>query len=76
MSGTTMDDDSRSISFKKAISLEDLSKASGHFNKCFKLLAKRDATYKEFTAWLATTDFVDVSPSLADINKMMEAKSE
>jgi hypothetical protein len=40
------------LRFKTTITLTDLSKAMGHFNKLFKIFAKRSATYKEFTDFL------------------------
>lgn len=68
-----MDDDlGRTISFKKNVSIEDMSKAMKNFGRAFKLLSKREATYTDFTNWLAVTDFVDVSPSLKEINDMVE----
>lgn len=67
-----LDDDSRSISFKAPVSLTQLSKATRHFNNMYKALTGKDAKYTDFTDWLVTQDFVEVSPSLAEINEMVK----
>ena len=47
------------LHFKKNVSLTDFTKAMGHFNKLFRIFAKRDATYVEFTAFLEAQGFVE-----------------
>lgn len=73
MSGTVIDDkDNRSISFKEQVGLDEMGKAMKHFGNAFKLLAKREATYHDFTDWLITTDFVEVGMSSEEVNNLMK----
>jgi len=69
---TNLDDDERSLSFKAKISLEDFGKALKAYNKLVRLFAGRDATSKEFIDWLVANEFVDVSPSVGEINEVMK----
>jgi hypothetical protein len=69
MSTTVDDKDGRTISFKHSVSLDGLGKALKGFGNAYKILSGREAKYTDFTDWLATQDFVEVSPSLKDVEE-------
>lgn len=56
--------DKGSVQFKKPIELGDFGKAMGHFNKMFRLLFGVDASYKDFTDFLATCEGVNIIPGV------------
>ena len=59
-----LDNEKGTLEFKRKISLDQFSKALGQYNKLVRLFGGRDATYKEFTAWLIANDFVNHTPGV------------
>lgn len=70
--GVTIDDDQRALSFKNQVSLANYGEALHYFNLMYKLLGGEEAKYTDFTKWLATTDLVDVSPSMGEIKLVIQ----
>lgn len=68
-----IDTGSETITFKNPVDLTNFSKAMGYFEKAQKILnGGKTVTFKDFTAWLATTDFVDVTPNAESVMKFNE----
>lgn len=70
--GHTITDDNRSLTFRQPISLADFSKALKWFNAMWQVFSGHEAKYTDFTDWLIANDFVEVGPSEAEVNKIME----
>jgi hypothetical protein len=64
-----LDVNNGSIQFKKPVDIGEFGKAMAHFGKMWKILFGTDASYKEFTDFLATCDGVKLIPGVKEKTK-------